>query len=198
MATIQAQWRTCFSLSGPLPRGSRHDQGNPRLEEKPPLLQMRENRKISLDIDHLAHQRENENMSLEGVWYNELKSRMEIKIDKGRITGTYESAVGDAEKQYQLVGYIDPDPENVGTAIGWVVAWANGFKNAHSVTVWSGEYQVINGEEVITTEWLLTIETDPDDDWKSTLVGHDVFTRRLPLEETFAKRSKLRAWPHPT
>ncbi|HSL07478.1 MAG TPA: avidin/streptavidin family protein, partial [Pseudonocardiaceae bacterium] len=33
------------------------------------------------------------------------------------------------------------------TALGWAVLWLNAARNSHSVTTWSGQYQIVNGEE---------------------------------------------------
>jgi hypothetical protein len=76
------------------------------------------------------------------------------------ISGKYHTAVGTAEGCYDLVGNIDTDgdPDSRGQAIAWVVLWKNDYLNSHSVTAWSGQYQVINGVEEIETLWLLTSE----------------------------------------
>jgi hypothetical protein len=45
---------------------------------------------------------------------------------------------------------------------------------------------------------LLTHETGPDQDWKSTLVGTDIFTRKPPVEVEVKKAVKQGDWSHPT
>lgn len=137
-------------------------------------------------------------MTLEGTWHNELGSTMVLKVVGKSISGNYVTGVGDAEGSYDLVGSTDPSPSNEGQAVGWVVVWSNDKKNSHAVTTWSGEYQVNDGQEVITTTWLLTSETNPDDDWASTLVGQDVFSRNPPEKDTLDRRTKQRRPPHPT
>lgn len=115
-----------------------------------------------------------------GVWYNELGSDMVLSVSGSSVWGSYYSAVGDAYRRYDLVGQIDPQPSPSGQALGWTVAWVNAYQNAHSATSWSGQYQVIGGNDEIVALWLLTSETAPQDDWASTQVGKDVFTRQAP------------------
>ncbi|WP_435157406.1 avidin/streptavidin family protein [Amycolatopsis sacchari] len=119
--------------------------------------------------------------SLAGTWYNELGSVMNLTVSAdGELSGTYESAVGDAESTYPLRGGYDIAPvSGTGTALGWTVAWHNSFRNAHSTTSWSGQYYGGTGERIVT-QWLLTSGTTPADQWQSTLVGHDEFTRTAP------------------
>lgn len=121
-------------------------------------------------------------MNIDGTWYNELGSSMTLSTNGKNITGMYQTAVGNASGQYDLVGQIDT---NIGssTAIGFVVMWNNSLDSRDCVTTWSGQCQVINGEDIIVTTWLLTGETNPGDNWASTLVNKDTFTRTRPTEE---------------
>lgn len=137
-------------------------------------------------------------MPLEGIWYNELGSKMVLSVNGTSITGTYQTKVGDAFGLYPLVGGTDTAPIPSGQAVGLVVTWANEqHGSSHSVTSWSGQYQVLDSEEMITAFWLLTIEADPDQDWKSTLVGKDLFTRHEPSEAEIARRLKVGPVSHP-
>jgi avidin family protein len=138
-------------------------------------------------------------MSLEGNWYNELNSSMKLEVNGNVITGVYTNAAGQATGDFKLYGVIEPSPVDSNQVLAWVVTWVrlSDGKNFHSVTAWSGQYQSIDQQEVLTTEWLLTSETDPNDDWASTMVGHDVFTRTVPASGTITKRLKLSAWSHP-
>jgi hypothetical protein len=56
-------------------------------------------------------------------------------------------------------------------ALGFVVDW----REVHGATAWVGHY--FPQEEVIRTTWIMATETDPQDDWKSTVIGQDVFHR---------------------
>uniref|UniRef100_UPI001D1A5BA8 Streptavidin,Superoxide dismutase [Cu-Zn],Streptavidin n=1 Tax=Streptomyces avidinii TaxID=1895 RepID=UPI001D1A5BA8 len=86
-----------------------------------------------------------------------------------------------AESRYVLTGRYDSAPatDGSGTALGWTVAWKNNYRNAHSATTWSGQY-VGGAEARINTQWLLTAGTTEANAWKSTLVGHDTFTKVKP------------------
>ncbi|MFB7181112.1 avidin/streptavidin family protein [Streptomyces sp. NPDC056257] len=116
-----------------------------------------------------------------GTWYNQLGSTFIVTANAdGGLTGTYESAVGNAESRYVLTGRYDAAAaDGTGTALGWTVAWKNNYRNAHSATTWSGQY-VGGAEAKINTQWLLTSGTTAADAWKSTLVGHDTFTKVKP------------------
>jgi hypothetical protein len=133
-------------------------------------------------------------MGIDGTWYNELGSRMVLQLgpDGRGLTGVYHSAVGHAVEEYILSGRIDGAPED-GQSLGWVVSWQNGQFNSHSVTAWSGQFRVVNeGEEFITTTWILTRESPPESDWESTILGKDVFCRKAPTDEDVARKRALR------
>jgi len=114
-------------------------------------------------------------------WYNELGSTMIIETydaESGVFSGKYESKVGNAESFYTLTGRRDTD----GNTIGWTVNWQNGFRNAHSVTTWSGQLQQKSfGDPMILTTWLLTTQTEAGDNWDSTKVGKDEFSTKAAL-----------------
>jgi hypothetical protein len=139
-------------------------------------------------------------MSVTGDWYNELHSKMVLKENGGQITGKYHTAV-DAGKctkgDYDLVGQIDTVATD-NRVIAFVVLWRNADTDCKAITAWSGEVQKdeTTKEDVIVATWLLTMETNPNDDWKSTLVGRDVFTRTPPLADTLRQaKMRMRAQP---
>ena len=100
-----------------------------------------------------------------------------VDADTGVFSGQYCSSVGQVEKFYLLTGRYDTASTTGTPTLGWTVTWKNAFKNAHSTTTWSGQYQhSSSGTPTLLTKWLLTSETKPSDNWKSTLVGSDVFT----------------------
>ena len=132
-------------------------------------------------------------MNIDGIWYNELGSQVDFTVQGNQLTGTYQTAVGDADGIYPLVGQINTSIET-GQALGFVVVWQNPKKDSNSVTTWSGQAQEIDGDDVITTTWLLTVETEIDEDWKSTLVGKDIFTRNPQMKKNIKKAAK----PFPT
>jgi len=134
-------------------------------------------------------------MDINGDWYNELGSKMAIRVHGTTLMGKYQTAVGDADGVYELVGRVSvPDDNN--RTLAFVVTWQNEKRKTDSVTAWSGEVREFSGTQLITTTWLLTVETVPSDDWKSTLVGKDLFTRTAPTAESVAKLKALRGPSH--
>lgn len=142
-------------------------------------------------------------MGITGIWYNELGSQMELFIDgQNNITGLYMTKVGYAEGTYHLIGQADlstnPLPKQ-GLSISFVVCWINEHFNSHASTGWVGQLHFADTEdETITTTWLLTNETTPDQNWHSTLVGQDIFTRKQPSQEEILRNLSLKpcAFPH--
>jgi hypothetical protein len=106
-----------------------------------------------------------------------------VEVEGEDVRGTYCTAVGGAKGPYALGGRRVSAPSRQGEAVGFVVAWTNDEWSSQSATTWSGQYQVVGGAEVLHTTWLLTRETDPAEDWQSSFVGQDVFTREGPSSE---------------
>lgn len=129
-------------------------------------------------------------MTIEGVWYNELGSMVDIHASGSRLTGGYQSAVG-AGGTFPMVGMIDPTPSS-GQTFGMVVTWNNGTSDLQSTTAWCGQLQMVGGQETLTTMWLLSQSTPPADNWESVLIGQDVFTRNKPSAETMRKAGEKR------
>jgi hypothetical protein len=124
--------------------------------------------------------------TLTGTWYNELNSTAIFTQDGNSLSGTYNTIVGNAKYWYNLTGFTNlPDSSNPNqAAVGFTVVWYNPqYGDSKSVTAWSCQYQVVNNQESIICPWLLTTETDPDNNWSSTNVGQDVFTRTMPTTE---------------
>lgn len=143
-------------------------------------------------------------MPLGGTWYNELNSVMNLivgdYVSNGGtpVTGVYQSQVGNAAGTYTLSGITDEGTGDATPNIGFSVSWVNpAFGNSNSVTSWSGQLQIINGEEVLTAFWLLTQETNPANNWSATRIGQDVFRRNPPTEEQVAARLQLGQLSHP-
>ncbi len=130
----------------------------------------------------------------EGIWYNELRSRMNItRAENGQLEGTYVSLVGDAEYEYAMVGRYDTE----GRSLGWTVAWNNSENgSSNSTTTWSGQYQPTEGN-IIHTTWLLTEGTTPEEEWNSTNVGSDIFFKDLPNAEVHQRALKSGRSSHP-
>jgi hypothetical protein len=143
-------------------------------------------------------------MPLEGTWINQIGSKMELKLDGLTLHGTYKPAVdGGDPGEFSLAGRFDPSVETTpgakGQPLGFVVAWNNHRSgNSHIVTTWSGQYQVLDDEEVITTFWLITKATSEGGDWLSTYLGQDIFSRHDPSPDTIALKRRLGPSSHPT
>lgn len=139
-----------------------------------------------------------------GTWYNQLGSTMKLTvtsdggISDGGIGGSYESPVGTAPGEYAMSGRYDMNPQehkgtvepkkDGGATLGWTVSWCNKINNSHSATTWSGQYfpEVLIGTkkvEQFVTIWIISRQTVGKDQWTSTLVGQDVFTRTKPPPE---------------
>jgi hypothetical protein len=132
--------------------------------------------------------------NLAGKWYSDLGAELVLSVrPDGKLEGAYISSVGDTSGAFDIVGLADGEEYRGNRCFGAVVLWRNKHGNFHSVTSWSGQYQIIDGEEVLATTWLLTKETEPHQDWLSTCVGSDVF-RRVPVKES---KPSARAHPHP-
>ena len=113
------------------------------------------------------------------------------KVDgNGGFEGKYNSAVGEAEKEYKLVGRYDTE----GRSLGWVVSYQNSYLNANSTCAWSGQIDPQHDDpfkSVIHTTWLLTRTKPEEEEWNSTNVGFDTFTQDPP-EEAHIERVKRR------
>jgi hypothetical protein len=130
-----------------------------------------------------------------GKWYNELGSQMNITVaEDGFLKGRYESAVGDEDKEYEMVGRYDTK----GRSLRWTVTWNNtAHGSSNSTTSWSGQYHPDEGNIILTT-WLLTNGTCQNMDWSSTHVGTDTFHRKQPSYEVTQKALKIGGRSHPT
>lgn len=127
-------------------------------------------------------------VGIEGKWFNELGSLMTIElIGRTVFSGEYQTRVGDADGIYALSGQTDGDQQSLGWTVGWVNAERGDSK---STTSWSGQYQTVGGDETITAMWLLTSDTTTPDDWKSTLIGKDVYTRMPPTADIVSRASR--------
>lgn len=136
-------------------------------------------------------------MGLQGTWYNELGSRIVLEVNGSNVTGTYETVVGEASGVYHLVGVVDNSPNGRVQAVAFVVVWVNDDSgNSHSVTSWSGQYQFSGQEEIITTIWNMSLESEYGHECLSSLTGHNVFSRVKPLVSDVEKSDHYR-FPYP-
>jgi hypothetical protein len=135
---------------------------------------------------------------LQGTWYNELGSTMVIgQLDPSNqtVTGTYTTAVsssGCAKGQFLLAGRSDVQAG--GQTIGWAVSWLNTSSKCWSTTSWAGHF---DGQGTIMAFWLLAMRADPGEEWASTVIGQDVFTRTQPTEEEIVHALQMKRHSHP-
>ncbi|MDA5194149.1 avidin/streptavidin family protein [Govanella unica] len=119
---------------------------------------------------------------LNGVWFNEYGSRMEITVDEtGFFSGLYSSHTGEVGT-YRVIGLTDPhsvsDNQGVSISIHWRPLHAEGENpDWHMVSGMVGQLQTVDGAEVITLNHLLVQETDHGDNWRSTFIDKIKFTR---------------------
>ncbi|XP_019853889.1 PREDICTED: uncharacterized protein LOC109583130 [Amphimedon queenslandica] len=121
--------------------------------------------------------------SLSGTWTNELGSQMVISTSsyaEGQMNGIYNSKVGDAYEYYWFYGMYDTDGDETAGTLGWTVQWDNTSNgNSQSNTAWSGQRYEISGTYYIYSTWILVSQTSSDDNWESTLVGQDKFSKYI-------------------
>jgi len=132
-------------------------------------------------MDCMTYTRTRDSISsdaIQGKWCNQLGSRLYLEVDEsGTLRGQYRSGTGPlAGNAYLVHGSCDPGPTAFPMTLGFVVDW----REVHGATAWVGHYYP--EEEVIRTTWIMATETDPQDDWKSTLIGHDLFHRDRTID----------------
>ena len=105
-------------------------------------------------------------------------------MQDGKIEGIYSSHTSDTGT-YRVVGLADSQPSDESQTFAFAVSWrpldghASG-SGEHWVSGFVGQLQMINGEETLTTMWLLTKPTGPEENWTSMLVDKSIFKRRNP------------------
>ncbi|HEX2908843.1 MAG TPA: avidin/streptavidin family protein, partial [Phototrophicaceae bacterium] len=93
-----------------------------------------------------------------GTWYGQRDARLELRVAlDGRLEGRYYTTNKDeTHSVFEVIGMSDTCSFGGCRSVGFVVCWNNEYVNQHSVTSWSGQYRVVNGVELLTTNWLLT------------------------------------------
>eukprot|EP00794_Sanderia_malayensis_P019136 gene19136-21053_t len=114
---------------------------------------------------------------LSGTWINQHGSFMELNhAPDGTLTGRFYTAVeetkgasGGAQLIHGKAGKGKP------TTFGMVAT----FKDGSSTTAWSGQYHFCDGEQTLTTTWVMTsLSKSCGEDWKNNRVGQDRFVRK--------------------
>ena len=111
--------------------------------------------------------------ALEGRWHNQLGS--ELVLDPwpdGSLHGTYRTASGvGSDSTAPVRGSWEPGERGHSAVVGFVVSWPA----VRAVTTWCGRYRPGNG--TIEAGWVMCTEAEPEEDWRATFTGHDVFGR---------------------
>ncbi len=144
-----------------------------------------------------------EKQTLAGLWANDYGSQMELSVECGLVRGVYRSTEGDVGR-YRVAGIVDDRPSDNGLTFGLIVAWRDldsgadtgnivsggeDLQSAHWMTSLTGQLHCIDGQDVLTTTFLLTKNTPPEDRWEDTVVNTMVF-RRIPSETPNAEPSR--------
>ena len=104
-----------------------------------------------------------------GQWVNDRGSAVTLSCDGDRLSGVYNTNVGQPDKgqSFPLTGWVEGDN----------LSFTVNFKGYGSITAWVGQ---IEGEQ-LKTLWHLTRNVDDnkeaEDMWKSVTSGASVFTR---------------------
>jgi avidin family protein len=139
--------------------------------------------------------RSSKRTSLDGVWYNEVGEKMDLSVDGGSVTGTYESPF--IPGTYQLLGHTDPRPYSSVQTVSFSIGYFTAEQNYHIASCSSGQLASLEGVPTILVEWASTAEaSDLPNAWRRlTLVGSDVYRRTQPSPEE-AQKARAR-FPHP-
>lgn len=133
---------------------------------------------------------------LEGVWYNQHGSKLELSAQEGGVLrGTFSSASGLAAKEYKgqpISGYWS----------NHLVAFVCNFGKFGSLTAWTGHLVEEHDARCIETQWQMAVTLpapeQPDDLWRGTWTGSDVFRREAPASartSTTFPSHPLPDWP---
>ncbi|XP_061171048.1 streptavidin-V2-like [Saccostrea echinata] len=121
-----------------------------------------------------AQERNDNQCPFSEKWKNELGSILSITCKGESIVGKYNRAVGKAEHDYHLAGKYEL-LKGDDCMLGWSVAWKNQYKDAKSVTSWTGVYY--KKDDKIKTQWVLGAYKEPNDYWNTFNTNQDVFSR---------------------
>ncbi len=135
-------------------------------------------------------------MTLDGIWWNDLKSEMEISRnpdDPCEFTGFYHTHVGEPESRtYPLAGRCYGQ-DGTDQTVGWVIDFdlpgdANTGRPSDPslLTAWRGQLHRLKvaGEtiEFLATTWIFTRVASTPYDWQSPWVNQDYFFRTPPTD----------------
>jgi len=114
---------------------------------------------------------------LSGTWINQHGSFMELNhAPDGTLTGKYYSAVEESKGASGGVQLIHGKAgKGKPTTFGFTVS----FKDGKSTAAWSGQYHFCDGEQTLSTTWVMTsLSKTCTEDWKYNRIGQDRFVRK--------------------
>ena len=109
-----------------------------------------------------------------GLWVNQRMSLLRLKQADKKVTGTFDSGVGDDDQKIEV--------SVVGWASGDRIAFTTTYPKYGTVVAWVGQLMVDEqGDPVLVTHWLhetnIPENAEPQGLWASTRIGSDRFTR---------------------
>ena len=126
-------------------------------------------------------------MNLEGRWENKICSILDLKVKGDLFEGTYTYDKNAFDQpgfsgSYRVKGVTNFDPvKNTRTfagAISWKPIDKDGdFSYQYCVSGFAGQLQIIDGEEVMTSTYLVIHNTKPEYNWESTTISHVTYKR---------------------
>jgi len=127
-------------------------------------------------------------MSLTGVWMNELRSILLLDEDEdGALAGKFRSIVGRDPHVRTLTGRTSPvenGKQMLGFAVQFQIEEPGPGYGHYSVCTWCGWAKDKAPNPTITTHWLLTSSRlSKEDEWSSTTTGCDTFEKVLDSPE---------------
>ena len=122
------------------------------------------------------------NVKVTGKWTNRLGSTMTLQVRKGKLSGTYRTAVGapGVFEEFPLTGFVSGD------LISFTVNW----QNYGCVTAWVGQHttDVNKDNERIETMWHLAMnvaeEMEEKSMWGAFLTGQNIFVRESSTQSS--------------
>jgi hypothetical protein len=130
-------------------------------------------------------------VDIRGKWKNEFGSLMhvtDVDEDTGIFSARYSSTTG-ASGTYRVTGLTDtrpeqdPDPKFTQT-IAFAVSWRDlggSPADAHWMSAFSGQIQMIDGQAAMRTTYLLQKSTAASDDWEATAIATATFRRVIDV-----------------
>lgn len=130
-------------------------------------------------------------INIVGTWQNEFDSIMTIEqvdMNTGIFSGTYQSDTG-ATGKYYVTGFTDtkPDPSVNSQVISFSILWRSFTGGNNETQYWAsgfvGQIQLDpHGTPVMTTTYLLQKNTNPADNWGSTVVAPSTFRQKVTAQ----------------